>query len=45
MGRLAKAIAVLIVLGAVAFVGYAYWPGTLKPHVTKVEQPVKLDAN
>lgn len=45
MGRLAKAIVVLILLGAVAFVGYAYWPGTLKPHEQKVEQPVTLDAN
>lgn len=43
MGRLFKAIVVLIVLGALAFVGYAYWPGNLQPHVEKVEKPVKLD--
>ncbi|WP_158243089.1 hypothetical protein [Acidimangrovimonas sediminis] len=44
MGRLAKLIVILIVLGAIAFVGYAYWPGTLKPREQTVEQPVTLDA-
>jgi len=45
MGRLAKAIVILLMLGAIAFVGYAYWPGTLKPGTHAVEQPVTLDAS
>ena len=45
MGRLAKAIVVLLVLGFAALVGYAYYPGTLTPQTQKVDEPVKLNVD
>lgn len=45
MGRLAKALVVLLLLGFVALVGYAYYPGTLTPPARHVDQPVQLNVD
>ncbi len=42
MGRLLKTIVFLLVLGILAFVGYAYI-GDLSPEVVEVNQPVTLN--
>lgn len=44
MGRLIKFLLFLIVLGAIAFVGYAYL-GDLSPDQSDVSVPVELDAD
>lgn len=44
MGRLWKALFFLIVLGALAFVGFAYF-GDLSPARETISKPVELDAN
>ena len=43
MGRLFKFILILIVLGALALVGFAYFTD-LSPDQTPVSEPVQLDA-
>ena len=43
MGRLWKFILVLIVLGALALIGFAYF-GDLTPDRNVVSEPVELDA-
>ena len=45
MGRLIKALLVLAVLGFVALVGYAYYPGNLVPQPAEVRLPVKLNGD
>ncbi len=42
MGRLLKALVLLVILGFIALTGYAYL-GDLSPVVTEVSQPVTLD--
>jgi hypothetical protein len=44
IARLFKALLVLVALGAVVVVGYAYL-GDLSPAQTEVRQPVTLDAD
>lgn len=44
MGRLFKLLVFLIVIGIVAFIGYAYL-GDLAPNRVEVSEPVELDAN
>lgn len=44
MGRFYKALLMLIVLGLVALVGYAYF-GDLDPVSTDVSRPVTLDVD
>jgi hypothetical protein len=44
MGRLWKALIILIILGLLAFVGFAYL-GDLSPTQEPVSKPVELDAN
>ena len=43
MGRLLKFLFFLILLGAVALVGYAYL-GDLSPEQEEISEPVELDA-
>ncbi len=45
MGRLIKLVFVLVVLGFVALVGYAYYPGNLAPQPGEVRLPVTLNAD
>ncbi|WP_166486126.1 hypothetical protein [Jannaschia sp. CCS1] len=44
MGRIIVLVLILLVLGAVALVGYAY-SGFLQPDVQTVTQPVDLDVD
>lgn len=44
MGRLVKAVLILVLLGAIGLVGYAYL-GDLSPAQTTITQPVVLDAD
>ena len=44
MGRLLKLILILIVLGGLGLVGYAYL-GDLSPEREAVSEPVELDAD
>lgn len=44
MSRLLKLLIFLLLLGAAAFVGYAYL-GDLSPEQSDVSEPVELDAN
>jgi hypothetical protein len=44
MGRLIKAVLMLVVLGLIGLVGYAYL-GDLAPTQSTITQPVVLDAN
>lgn len=44
MGRFYKALLMLIILGLVALVGYAYF-GDLEPQATDVSRPVTLDVD
>lgn len=44
MGRLWKALVFLLLLGGLAFVGYAYL-GDLSPRQETVSEPVELDAD
>ncbi len=44
MGRLLKLLLILIVLGFLALVGFAYL-GDLRPDQESVEQPVTLDVD
>jgi len=44
MGRLWKALLFLVVLGAIAFVVFAYF-GDLSPTQEQVSEPVELDVN
>lgn len=44
MGRIILLVLVLLILGAVALVGYAY-SGFLQPEVRTVTQPVDLDVD
>lgn len=43
MGRIWKAILVLVLLGLMGLVGYAYF-GDLTPDTREVNEPVTLDA-
>ena len=45
MGRLIKALFVLVVLGFLALVGYAYYPGNLVPKSEEIRLPVTLHAD
>jgi hypothetical protein len=45
MGRLIKALLVLVVLGFAALVGYAYYPDNLVPVTSEVRLPVTLHAD
>ncbi len=44
MGRLLKLLFFLVILGAIALVGFAYL-GDLSPEQSDVVEPVELDAN
>ncbi|MBB4022107.1 MAG: hypothetical protein CL814_12520 [Confluentimicrobium sp.] len=44
MGRILKALVLLLLLGFVALVGFAYL-GDLRPDRQEVRQPVTLDAD
>jgi hypothetical protein len=44
MGRLFKALIILILIGFIGLVGFAYM-GNLEPTQNEVTQPVILDAN
>ncbi len=44
MGRILKVVAVLVVLGALALVGFAYL-GDLAPQQSETRLPVTLDAD
>ncbi len=45
MGRLIKALLLLVVLGFLALVGYAYYPGNLVPQPVEVRVPVTLNGD
>ncbi|MEQ3626708.1 MAG: hypothetical protein ABNH26_12855 [Celeribacter sp.] len=44
MGKLIKLLLILIILGALALIGYAY-VGDLTPTQTEVTEPVTLDVD
>jgi len=44
MGRIWKALLFLVILGGVAFVGFAYF-GDLSPDQQQISEPVELDAD
>ena len=45
MGRLIRALLLLAVLGLLALVGYAYYPGNLVPQPAEVRLPVTLNGD
>jgi len=44
MGRIIKVLLVLVLLGFIGLVGYAYL-GDLSPSQSELREPVKLDVN
>lgn len=45
MGRILKAIFILVVLGLLGLVAFSYYPGSLAPPKAEVSRPVTLDVD